>query len=436
MRHALERVIVTEADSVKSWDFWQWLLLPFIVAMLTLSYLEGLSKIVVLYGLIISFLFLIYFIYNRLSMPPEVVVYFGWIIWSIGGLSSAVDMDLYLQTLKTVIQIGILIFLVASITALRRNLSTAMLAIMIGGTIVAISTFYTGEFQEIPSINAKARAAGMTENANEFAYVLLFVAIASAYFAKRKSSLWWRFFIVAASLMSFVGILYSGSRKGFLSLLVFIFLWWLFCRERRAAANPLKGMLILFLLLGGIYLCVDYVISDTYLGQRLQDLDNSGDENRLQMYKDGFEMIVSHPIFGVGLNNYKVFSTSGLYSHSDYIEVASNTGLIGFILYFSIYFIVWSRLNQLKRLTCDPQISYTVGLFKASIITMLLVGFGRPNINSKLTWIFLASAIGYSWATRRFLLRAIYTMRNDAASAAFMHDRSDAATFAGRKSNK
>ena len=51
---------------------------------------------------------------------------------------------------------------------------------------------------------------------------------------------------------------------------------------------------------------------------------------------------------------------------------------------------------------------YTIGLLKAVIITILLIAFGRVNYASKITWIFLAGAIGYSWSIERSFLSTAF----------------------------
>jgi O-antigen ligase len=112
-------------------------------------------------------------------------------------------------------------------------------------------------------------------------------------------------------------------------------------------------------------------------------------------------------MFGGGLDNYRARSSSHLYSHSDYLEVAANTGIIGLLLYFSVYMILWLRLNRIKRMTDDPHVLYTVGLIKAIVIPMLLIAFGRVNITSKLTWIFLAAVFGYTWSVEKMLKREL-----------------------------
>jgi len=360
----------------------------------------------VLYGLVYTWVFIILFLYFKLRIQTEIIIYFAWIAWSISGAFVAINQTSFVNTLMTVFQIGILIFIIAGVTALRQGLSTVMLGIAIGGIIVAISSYYTGEFALASGIEAKTRAAGLTRNANSFAYHLLFVIIAVFYFWQNKTSLLIRVFLSALFTISFLGIIYSGSRKGFMGVLAFLILWFLFCQRKRLLRNPLITLAILFVISVGSYYLADYVMSNTILSRRFQysELHRASDD-RLQMYRDGFDMIKKNPVFGVGLDNFRALSTSGLYSHSDFMEVAANTGIVGFLIYFSIYIVLWQRLNYIQYITDNPHLLNVIGLLKAAILTILLEAIGRPNITSKLTWLFLAGVIGYSYALKGIIKR-------------------------------
>ena len=408
-------VSINVADNILPHKFWEWLLLPFIVGLMTISFIEGWSTTMSLYGLVFSFLFLIYFLfpYPRLKIPPEVLIYFTWIIWSLTGMLNVTNTHLYLTQLRTIIQMGVMIFLVAKIVALNRNLSVVMLAITIGGIIVCLSGYYTGELQMSTYIESHTQVAGLTRNPNSFAYQLLFVIFAIFCFWESKSSLRQRIFLSSIIAIAIIGVIYSASRKGFFGILAFMLLWFYFCQGRRFPKKPIRVLIILLILSGLAYFITDYVTSKTYLGIRLNNLWSyriiSG--SRIELYQEGFDIIRKHPTFGIGLDQFRTFSSSGKYSHSDYIEVAANTGIIGFVLYFSIYVVLWLRLNRIKRMTNDPYFLYIIGFFKAAIITILLVAFGRPNITSKLTWLFLASAIGFSWSIEHAILSKLRNIR-------------------------
>jgi O-antigen ligase len=390
-------------------DFWSLLLIPFIVGLLTISYFEGLSKIMILYGFVLAGAFSIYFLYHRLRLQPEVIVYFAWVLWSLSGVFVAIDKDLYLEKLLTVIQVSALIFLVSGIVSLKRNISVFMLTIVIGGLIVLLSSFYTGEFLDVAQSETGERAAGFVQNANGFAYNLLFVVYAVFYFWDRKSSLLWRILLTSILAASALGIVYSGSRNGIIGFTAFILLWWYFCHKKKLPKNPLRLFIVLLILLVGISYSANYVLSKTYLGKRIQIQyieDSSSSQTRFQLYKEGFNMILHNPIFGVGLDNFRVLST-GLYSHSNYIEIASTTGIVGFVIYFTIFPILWRRLNRIRSMYYEPHSSYIIGLLKAAILTMLIQSFATVNYYSKITWVFLAAAIGYSWSEERTLLKLL-----------------------------
>lgn len=394
-------------------NFWQWLMFFFIIGSMTLSYFQGLSRVMVAYGLALSFLFVIFLLYHRMKVQPEVLVYCLWVLWALGGLTNAIDRGVFMEGLTTVLQMATMIVVISGITSVQRNVSVLMAAIFVGGIIVALSGVYTGDMQSV-DVRGTTRVEGLTGNANAFAYQQLFLIFAAFYFLGSRRKPLSRAMILAGITVAVVAIIFSGSRKGFLGVIAFVFFWWLFCRGRVLAKTPIKTYAILIILVCGTWYSANMIITGTHLGNRLEHLEDSGNMKRLELYKEGIEMIKNYPVFGVGLNNYMLRSSSGLYSHSDYIEVAANTGVVGFVLYFSFYLLLWLRLNRIREMIHDPRISYNIGLFKAAILTILLVALGRSNLTSKLTWIFLAGVLGYSWSLERIANKiiAVHKKRN------------------------
>lgn len=385
-------------------DIFKWMLIPFIVGLMTFSHIPNLSKIMVLYGFIYSFLYLLYSFSLKLKIQNEVIIYFLWILWSLSGFYIAIDQTLYQNMLLRIIQIGTLLFVITNLTAYHRDLSLVLLSISIGGIILALFSYFSGEFRIASEIESNTRAVSFIGNANSFAYHLLFVIFAMFYFRERRTSFWKSILIILVITLSVIGIIYSGSRKGFFGILIFMSLCFFYSHGKKFFKSPIITLTILLIISGSIYFIMDYVFDNTYLGERFKNIQDHSNETRIQLYLGGFKMINDNMVFGVGLDNYRVLVSSGLYSHSDYIEVLTNTGFIGFILYFSIYLILWLRLNRIRSLTSNLSLLNTIGILKASIITILIMALGRPNITSKLTWIYLATVIGYSWGKERELL--------------------------------
>ncbi len=398
-------IIMKNSEYSLKRDFWKWLLVLFIVSLLTVSCIEGLSKIVILYGLIVSGVFSIYFLYHRLSFQPEVIIYFVWIIWSLSGMIIVIDKEVYFTQLMTLIQFCALIFTVAGITSLRRDMSAVMLATWIGCFVVLITSGLTGELQQATQMGTRTRAAGIVGNSNEFSLNMVFAIISVFYFWKTKTSIWWHIFLMINLAALSYGIVASASRTGIFGCLVFISLWWFYCKAKKLPKHPFTAYIILLMLISGTYYSTNYVLSDTLLGKRIENRQGFGEtQTREKLYKEGISTVIKNPIFGVGLANFAVLS-GGLYSHSNYIEVTANTGIVGFMLHFSMYVVLWRRLNRIKKISNEPNISYTVGILRAAILTILFVSFSSVLIANKLAMIFLGSAIGYTWSIESILTK-------------------------------
>lgn len=54
--------------------------------------------------------------------------------------------------------------------------------------------------------------------------------------------------------------------------------------------------------------------------------------------QDAFRVFLNHPIFGVGLDNYRFFSVFSMYSHNTYAEILACTGIVGGIAFIAVIF--------------------------------------------------------------------------------------------------
>ncbi|MGI6393706.1 MAG: O-antigen ligase family protein [bacterium] len=71
-------------------------------------------------------------------------------------------------------------------------------------------------------------------------------------------------------------------------------------------------------------------------------------ELRLYYIESGLKMIADKPVFGWGVNTFLIFH-NGYYSHNNYIEIMSGTGIVGLLLYYLFFFFtINSALKNLK----------------------------------------------------------------------------------------
>ena len=131
-----------------------------------------------------------------------------------------------------------------------------------------------------------------------------------------------------------------------------------------------------------------------YLSRTSNVLDTSS-QKRLGYYKYAIRSILNNPFFGIGLGNWKIHSIKSekqvyddyqipFHVHNDYLEVATETGIIGGILFFGIYIYIFLGYIKLFRRPKIPEkdkvlgIISIIGLFVYLCDSFLNFPFTRP----------------------------------------------------------
>ena len=87
--------------------------------------------------------------------------------------------------------------------------------------------------------------------------------------------------------------------------------------------------------------------------------------------ENGKQWFTEHPILGVGLNNYKVLNQGATgrftYAHNNFIEIAVNLGLVGLILYYSVY--VYLIKNLIKTAKNNKMNAFLLSALIVSLIS-------------------------------------------------------------------
>ena len=164
--------------------------------------------------------------------------------------------------------------------------------------------------------------------------------------------------------------------------------------------NHLVTFIIFVIIISPVLFYINQVIiENTYLGQRLETTSESEDllteETRGRLYLEGYEYFIKNPIIGLGLAQFRVHSRYNLYTHSDIMELLSTTGIIGAILFYYIYIVLWKRINKLLKVAKGENMIYRLNLFKVIIISIIFYGLFKPNFLDILTMVNIAVISGY-----------------------------------------
>lgn len=200
--------------------------------------------------------------------------------------------------------------------------------------------------------------------------------------------------ILPAFLIIFVAL--SGSKKAFIIILfAFGMMYFLSHRNKLGA-----GIMIFISLLIVVNMVMNVPFLYYALGNRIESLIrglfsmfgstnysagnlmgtafNGSDRARMNLILYGLQWIKEKPILGYGMANfirlYGNIYSKALYAHNNYIEIGVGLGLVGLVVYYSLYiFIIRNSLKNIRR-SSHSKLAFTL-IMLCSILDFGLVSY-------------------------------------------------------------
>jgi O-antigen ligase len=327
------------------------------VALLTISTLSGAIPsertslaLKIIGGIII--LGLLVQLRNRWSMPAEVKLFFAFLLWAVvSSLMVAVDIELSFQTAWTVFQMALLMWAMAVAHQKHPDLRIIMAGLWGIGVLSVIVAYFN------PSIAVRAtseeRLSVLGANPNAVGQIFIFAMLAALYLAQRTTLLRTKVVLLSAIPVFAVFLMRTASRKMFIAAILLNVLWVLASVQLRAlTVKKLFSILALMLAIGVMSVVALSSWQDSSMGTRWNDLrDPRRYEGPLggrdELYKEGWDLFLTgNPFTGVGFFNQTAIMGE---VHSDYMDVLVSTGIVGVVLYFSIYPVAIRRAWRIFR---------------------------------------------------------------------------------------
>lgn len=211
-----------------------------------------------------------------------------------------------------------------------------------------------------------------------------------------------RFYFICVC-MTVVGAVCSITRTSLICIFACSSLWFIiFLKKKRNVSAVLIKLLIILTIVFSVFIIATGLLefpllhSNSSLGKMLNSLGNIGEDNRFVSrtvtWREGIENIISSPIIGYGMgsaadtmSNYNISSVY-ITSHSMFIKIFMEIGLIGGLIYLSIFVVSAERIIKKNKG------SVTIKVLCLSLISIIflngLVGSTIPSFPSMtLFWI-------------------------------------------------
>jgi O-antigen ligase len=232
--------------------------------------------------------------------------------------------------------------------------------------------------QNVPIVSEQ-RFSGTLGNPNIFGYTCVVSLTFAILLWRAHPNNLIRLFLLSAAFYLMIKTADTGSRKAILGLLIIFSTEYLVSVFAKGEVSRSKRFLIIcsgaiaLFVIGGSF---TYFVMKGSHSHRLRNIGHffrgeqleKGEQSlhhRVLLYETGWKMFQKNPAFGSGLASFSEarighfkWKSIGTYSHSNIMEILVSSGLIGFIIYYSIYAVVAKRLLKFavlnRRAVNDP----------------------------------------------------------------------------------
>lgn len=307
-------------------------------------------------------------------------------LWSILGIFIVDSQEKFINFLQAFLNFKLSFFLTYHFQKfIKTKFIVSLFLIAIAFLYIDVKFINYESYVREVEIFSNTRLSGLLDDANRYARIMTYgVILVSIHSALNKNKIkLYKFLIYPTLLLMFIdGVFLTSSRTGFFILLILIcfYIFKLIYIKGNSLIFKVLTTLILVFVIPGVYLYFFNYISDNYsIINRLDSFD-TGSEIRKNVLFSAFETFKNNILFGTGLGNLSLNSTSSLNAHNDFMEILATTGLIGFIIYLRFNF-VFIKKTILSKFRNDRTF-----IDKKTIIIIIIIYF----IYSFSTWHFLS----------------------------------------------
>lgn len=308
-----------------------------------------------------------------IPMPTRVWIFFAFYSLFV-GFFVAVNPSILVSSLMTYVQTLFLMIYIVDISVQEKSNLFFIKTQAVYSTIymILMLTIGTEEF----SRGRLSLSSGSNPNSDGLTLVLgIFCILLLLVESKKVTTLCFSFLIIVLKIYT---IILTGSRKSFILVLIMTALWLIIVFRKQLKLLPAKKRaLLLFASIMIFLIGVNYmypIFQESLVHERLNsDGGASLVTARYNWASEAIRLFRDSPLVGVGFNHYRVLSSHGTYSHSTFLEIIANSGLIGTILYFSSIIIMGYHLVKLYFTDKRSQSSlFTLQYLLLLVIWMIL----------------------------------------------------------------
>ena len=352
---------------------------------------------------------LIYIFYdkkNKLNLKESLkykplIFLFGFVVWGLISLTYSLNQTEVIVKFVRWVQLPISLFILTNIFKKNYSIYIKSIAIITSITLLIELYFTYSTFFQLTQFTAYdfqyaylLRGATGNKNINSASLMIKIPFLIYLIYTLRNHLL--KFFLTGILIFTSYLIFILSSRSAIISFfLVFgiLIFRYIFISVKKKSLNK---DLSIFLVLGGMLFAIvlfnfNYAENNSASFVKRASTINEEDKStqqRLRFYKHSIDHVISNPIVGVGLGNWKIKSveydkndvdgyTIPYHTHNDFLEITSELGLVGLFLYMLIF--IFPLLDILKSINVKKFYGIDTIILLAGIIYFVDANLNFPH---------------------------------------------------------
>lgn len=214
----------------------------------------------------------------------------------------------------------------------------------------AIRSYLNGEFVK-DATRIEGMVGGIFGNPNDLATALDLLIPLAIVLALTRTGLWCIINALSVGVMG-VAVLMTYSRGGFLGLATSCGLLIMrLGRQSRAKTAGLVGLAMIILLLA---MPSGYGGRLSTIFNNNEDVTGSAQERKL-ILRQAVNLAIRHPLIGIGMSNFPIYSIRERVAHNSYAEIAAELGWLGFAAYLALIIGAVKSCRRIEEATRPPE---------------------------------------------------------------------------------
>jgi O-antigen ligase len=334
---------------------------------------------------------------NRITVRPRevnlvlILVFFGLL-----SIPLAFDRTRAWNAWVEYVKVVIMFVVMVNVVRTEKRLRAIFLLVIVATVVLSVSAVndYRNGIMALGGTRIAGSIGGIFENPNDLAlHLVTFLPIVIALLLA-SSNILAQLFYVLVSLVMLGATVVTFSRSGFVGLLFVVgaFTWKLRRRNKAPVGLVAIPVILLFLL----------AVAPSSYRDRIATTGDASAEARTGELKRSIYLSLTHPIFGLGMDNFVLFSNTEHATHNAYTQVSSEIGIPAAITYILFLVAAYKRLRRIPH-PKDVEEKYRLVPYLAVGLQASLIGYMATSFFASVAFLwYVYYLVAYGICLSRF----------------------------------